>query len=478
MEWNIEKPKEEFTKHIELEDNNRIIFSGIFGIGKTYFLDKYFKENEKYNVIHLYPVNYSVAKNEDIFELVKYDIFYELLTSDKINFKEVNSSYFQTLPKYILNNSHNILAPFIKLLPVIGRSAFDIYENLLNLTKGAIEDNEKKSESKEDKIINFIDKINKENGTIYESNSYTDFISNLLDEAKDTNEEISENILIIDDLDRVEPEHIFRLLNIFAAHFDNKNGRENKFGFDKIILVFDINNVRKIFANKYGGDVDFSGYIDKFYSQEVFYFDNSKAVINALDEYFISLKKSDSKQGYKFIEDDVDFSRVIIQKILILFINNKQVNLRSLIKLVNHERKHEPFLIKRRVSSNNLQAVFVFNFFEKLFGNKDKFLMAFQSIHDIEIDSYDIPGWVEHFIIWADYKNHLFSTNKVENPYIFLRTYNGIKSQKYSISDHYSQRDLRAEIAGQKETLNLEDIPYLLKDASVAYYEIIELYRN
>jgi predicted ATPase len=35
-----------FKKHLEQENNSSIIFSGIFGIGKTYFIKKFFETNE------------------------------------------------------------------------------------------------------------------------------------------------------------------------------------------------------------------------------------------------------------------------------------------------------------------------------------------------------------------------------------------------------------------------------------------------
>ena len=49
---------------------------GANGIGKTTFLDYYFNSKESefsknYNVFHLYPVNYSVLQNEDIFSYLK-----------------------------------------------------------------------------------------------------------------------------------------------------------------------------------------------------------------------------------------------------------------------------------------------------------------------------------------------------------------------------------------------------------------------
>ncbi len=54
MEFQVEIPKNQFEKHLDLESNNRIIFSGAFGTGKTFFLEKFFKNNEAYEVIHLF----------------------------------------------------------------------------------------------------------------------------------------------------------------------------------------------------------------------------------------------------------------------------------------------------------------------------------------------------------------------------------------------------------------------------------------
>ena len=42
---NIESVSERFEEHIEIEENNRIVFSGKFGTGKTYFLNSYFNES-------------------------------------------------------------------------------------------------------------------------------------------------------------------------------------------------------------------------------------------------------------------------------------------------------------------------------------------------------------------------------------------------------------------------------------------------
>lgn len=77
----IESLFSSFSEHIKIKNNNRIFFSGKFGIGKTYFLNEFFKKYEsEYEIFHLYPVNYQISTNENIIELLKYDILIELLS--------------------------------------------------------------------------------------------------------------------------------------------------------------------------------------------------------------------------------------------------------------------------------------------------------------------------------------------------------------------------------------------------------------
>ena len=52
---------EQFQAHLNNTNNQRIIFSGCFGSGKTTFLNNFFNDpaqQEKYYVCKLFPVNY------------------------------------------------------------------------------------------------------------------------------------------------------------------------------------------------------------------------------------------------------------------------------------------------------------------------------------------------------------------------------------------------------------------------------------
>lgn len=97
----------------------------------------------------------------------------------------------------------------------------------------------------------------------------------------------------------MDPDHIFRILNVISAHCDTYNiqGEEfyNKFGFDKIIVVCDIDNIRSIFEHRYGKKVHFEGYINKMYSSEVFKYDGSVLIDYCLN----SIVEKASNHSYR-----------------------------------------------------------------------------------------------------------------------------------------------------------------------------------
>ncbi len=65
----------------------RTILSAKFGDGKSYFLDAVKKDKtlgEKFVFLTIYPINYQVMGNEDIFDLIKYDILYQLILNGVI----------------------------------------------------------------------------------------------------------------------------------------------------------------------------------------------------------------------------------------------------------------------------------------------------------------------------------------------------------------------------------------------------------
>lgn len=326
------KTNEEFLNHLQLIGNDRIIFSGIFGIGKTTFLNHFFSRievKEKYNAFHLFPVNYAVLNNEDIFKFIKYDILYEMLSRKMIDIKG-STAFLKDQPSFIKNNSINIISLFLLLIPKMGKQLFQLKQEIEKLHKEFISYNSGASGDKGKTISNLISSSNKNDGDLHEFNIVTEIIHSTLIKLK---KDGKENILILDDLDRIDPNHIFRIFNVFAAHFDTHNHKnKNKFGFDKIIFACDIKNIRNVYSHFYGIDTDFNGYVDKFYSRKIFNFDNHRSITIFLEKLFSEIIYTGfSPELEKAYRSD----QMLRSKLIIIFrslIKKRVISLRQLLK--------------------------------------------------------------------------------------------------------------------------------------------------
>lgn len=75
----------EFLHH--LDSHPRTVLSARYGDGKSYFLSEVIKSqntSQKYVFLTVYPVNYQVVDNKDIFESVKRDILFQLFVKGMI----------------------------------------------------------------------------------------------------------------------------------------------------------------------------------------------------------------------------------------------------------------------------------------------------------------------------------------------------------------------------------------------------------
>jgi hypothetical protein len=305
----IEDLFSKFEEHLSIKGNKRILFSGKFGIGKTYFLKEFFNnKKDKYEYYHLFPLNYQISQNEDIIEFLKYDILVEILKNNKNIFKKEDYSGFFDLQCLLYswgkNNSEKIFNTGISLILKLGRPLQEIY-GLIKIFwefKKQIEEGEKSITD------NFFERIEQKKIT------ETDYISEIIKEKIKEQSGKKESILVLDDLDRLDPEHIFRILNVFSAHFDlNNEELLNKFGFDKIIIVADYSNLKSIFHHKYGENTDSSGYFNKFFSVEVFQFKNEEIIKKTIEQLILEfqikdeeIKKNIKQEGFiKIIIEDV-----------------------------------------------------------------------------------------------------------------------------------------------------------------------------
>lgn len=427
------KPTETFSEHLELPDNERIIFSGKFGIGKSTFLNHYFeKEKANYNVIHLYPVNYSVLQNEDIFRYIKYDILLRLLTitpkdsDDQYNY----SGFFDGLGNHIIENSHSLFSTFLLLIPELGEQLNQFSKELGQFWKDYKDVPKSETEVENKEIYQFISEIHSKEGSIYETGEITQIIQNGLSKIKNGNQK---NILIIDDLDRIDPAHIFRILNVFSAHFDDRNGNsKNKFGFDQVILVCDIDNIRNIYAAMYGGNTDFNGYVDKFFSKEIYRFDNAENINGMLSKIINKILVGTWKIDFQY---NTHNAPVILRFILNQCIKQDLINLRSLLKYYKKDIDiTNKILAVNEIKEPTNQTLIVLSVLKCLLGDRLSLKILFENLvfNQIE-DEHNFRSHIGDIIYIINHQNMKFLKDGKHDVQLF-----DINLQIIKVRNHYT----------------------------------------
>ncbi|RZK13214.1 MAG: hypothetical protein EOO46_00285 [Flavobacterium sp.] len=337
--------KTAFLEHLKISGNDRLLFTAPFGSGKSTFLNEVFEgQQANYFTLKLFPINYSVSPNEDVFELIKFDLILQLmgLYKDEVDLKEEDFSTLLSSQVYISERLKimPIVNALLALSGKVGKSAVEIIKAFSDTIKDFKEFQEEIKIDEEKELKHFLKQIETRKGNTYEMDDVSVLVYDLIERVKGKKNENKkegelkvESILIIDDLDRLDPEHTFRLFNIFTAHFDDLN-HGNKFGFDKVIFVCDIENIWKLYRHKYGYDVDFKGYLDKFYSLHPFQFDNRKYVKEQINNFIGSIKTSGSTSGRMFshlTKSDHKFDFFFVARWLLLsLIDSKSLNLRTL----------------------------------------------------------------------------------------------------------------------------------------------------
>ncbi|CAL2075416.1 P-loop NTPase fold protein [Tenacibaculum sp. 190524A02b] len=346
-------PYLEFTNH--LNESKNVFFSGVFGIGKTTYLKEFFTEYEYlYNCFHLYPVNYSISSNQDVFELLKYDLLFELIQK-----KELDKNYVQnkdTLKAYAKENWFDLIINLVQYIPQIGKSIKG-FSNQLEQTTNDIKELYGKEFNTE--IDSFINVLEKKSGFLYENDLITKYINTQLILLKEENRK--ENVLILDDLDRIDPDHIFRLLNVFSASFDENRYNQNRFSFDKIIIVADFNSLKSIYNHKFGENSNFKGYINKFYTKKVFHLTFKESLLSKFKIHCTIYPEE---------------YNIFYLSLLELLFNNGDLDFRQLDNLV--KSKETPFIIK------NIKEFF--NSICNIYNNDKK--ATFQKLKKISFDDF------------------------------------------------------------------------------------------
>lgn len=292
-------PIEEAITSFEIyfQNNNRCILSAPFGEGKSYFLSRFIKEKAtKYHFITLHPTNYQVCDNQDVFEYIKRDILLGLLTISPESLTSHGKSRIEIAWQALVQSKSELLACLPDINIGIASNGITLSLSRVCSAISSIFQKHKELESiNGNYIVEYFDNLEKTGKDIYEFNPISNLISNLIMEIKQQDTKIA---LVIEDLDRIDPAQIFRILNIFSAHFTQANGYDdgitNKFGFDKILILCDFNNIEKIYHHLYGCDTDFNGYISKFCSNGIFDY----SLRNRLKDYLLTLFEDDLRKEY------------------------------------------------------------------------------------------------------------------------------------------------------------------------------------
>lgn len=293
FEISIEGKLKAFKQHLLL--NERVILSAKYGEGKTYFLSKFKEQNDNdFFFITLYPIHYSVAPNEDVFEYIKRDILFQLAEQKLLPTKKKVKTFVRALKGAV--NIKN-LSKFLYSLTNVNLSPItDELEQIVNTYKEDISSEER-----------YLTSFTIQN-SIYENDAYTICINKILEGIE------KRTVLIIEDLDRIDPAHLFRLLNVFGAHLDRPfidkgNGKSNKFGFNNIISVLDYDNAKTTYTHFYGNEDSFEGYMRKYFTDQPFRYSIHRAA--ALKLYDKVCKQLSPYQTANILYDD---SKILIEK--------------------------------------------------------------------------------------------------------------------------------------------------------------------
>ena len=259
------------------ENESRMIFSAKFGDGKSYFLNEFIKSFDSkkgdYYFITLHPVNYVVEDNKDIIEYIKRDILFQLIKDDKIiDYETADVKLFDA----IFNKESLLkLLQFIACIapvPALG-NAVEKIKTLASCVKSVYEKYQEQNDVNiaDDYLNGFYGK----KGSISECDAFTMLIQNTLQHI------MGKKVLIVEDLDRLDPAHLFRIMNVLSSQIDNPYyddcHNKNKFGFDKIILVMDYDITKHLFHHFYGINANYDGYMNKFMSSTPFCFSITEA---------------------------------------------------------------------------------------------------------------------------------------------------------------------------------------------------------
>lgn len=302
---------EKFENHLLSHD--RVILSAKFGDGKTFFLNQFKEkykndENSPFEFITLYPVNYQVLPNNDIFNLIKHDVLLQMLQLKMI---DVNYEVTDKMAAefYIQSHFGSVADTFISMLSAVEANDAVSKALITGLRVGKLF---KSLRNKIDKYkeeigqTSFLDKYlsSFDDNSVYENDVVTKIIRDNIETYQKVNKK--RVVLVIEDMDRLDPAHLFRILNVFTAQMDygyrcfvpnvDDSLVGNKFGVSNVVFVMHEGNTKAIFHHFYGEDADYRGYMSKFYNKDIFAF----SLAEEKEKYALSLisQETDIREDY------------------------------------------------------------------------------------------------------------------------------------------------------------------------------------
>ena len=321
----IDDAIEDFRHHIDAHD--RTILSARYGDGKSFFLS-HFMENpdvtERYTFLTIFPVNYQVTENRDIFDLIKRDILLQMLLKGVVE-TDIEITDAEALALYIQCQPLSFIEGFIPLIADISTSegASRVAAVIVGIKKVFKTLKQKldviKQQSDDSRLDQFFSAV--EQNPIVGQDAISSIIQKGIKQYKEKhpNKQVA---LIVEDMDRIDPAHLFRILNVFSAHIDycynlglqpNETLVGNKFGLDKIIFVLHYQNVQNIYSHFYGSETSFEGYIEKFCSSNYF----SYSLQEQRDRFFfqrIAKETGLNSELLNYIIKPSDFKEMTIRK--------------------------------------------------------------------------------------------------------------------------------------------------------------------
>ena len=272
-----------------LDSTDRIILSARFGDGKTHLLNALRNDemaNKEYEFFTIYPVNYSVAPNEDVFEYIKRDIIVQLNERGLLNNIDLEA-IFDSLINF--EDVVSIISFILSFIP--GGTLYNkIFDRFCKIKE--------RYEQKKHTADKYLSTFAKQKGSIYEEDGYTKLIRETIKWMGEDHEmngpawKGKKPVLIIEDLDRLDPKHLFRILNVISAHMEDCHTPDkvgNKYGFHSIVLVMDYDVTKHIFHHFYGSGACYEGYMSKFLSREPFRYsikyEVAETIENRLENY-------------------------------------------------------------------------------------------------------------------------------------------------------------------------------------------------